>query len=236
MILVIAVVVGALAAAHTVPFPFLFEAFRPSGSVWHVAPRRGDPPTLYVTFDDGPNAVWTPPLLDALRDTGVRATFFLIEEHITSETAPLVRRMTEEGHAIGLHSGTRRLMVVSPEELAGRLTRHAARIREITGREPCRLFRPHAGWRSLSMYSGLGRSGYRLAGWSWGMWDWDWWRTPRADRIASRLARKASAGDIVVIHDGHHANPRADRRHAAETIRLLAPRLRSRGFAFAPLC
>lgn len=236
MILVIAVVVGALAAAHTVPFPFLLEAFRPSGSVWHVAPRRGDPPTLYVTFDDGPNAVWTPPLLDALRDTGVRATFFLIEEHITSETAPLVRRMIDEGHAIGLHSGTRRLMIVSPEELAGRLARHAARIREITGREPCRLFRPHAGWRSLSMYSGLGRAGYRLAGWSWGMWDWDWWRAPRADRIASRLARKASAGDIVVIHDGHHANPRADRRHAAETIRILAPRLRSRGFAFAPLC
>lgn len=236
MILVIAVVVGALAAAHTVPFPFLFEAFRPSGSVWHVAPRRGDPPTLYVTFDDGPNAVWTPPLLDALRDTGVRATFFLIEEHITSETAPLVRRMADEGHAIGLHSGTRRLMIVSPEDLAGRLTRYAARIREISGREPCRLFRPHAGWRSLSMYSGLGRAGYRLAGWSWGMWDWDWWRSPRADRIASRLARKASAGDIVVIHDGHHANPRADRRHAAETVRILAPRLRSRGFAFAPLC
>lgn len=236
MILVLAVVVGALAAAHTVPFPFLFEAFRPSGSVWHVAPRRGDPPTLYVTFDDGPHARWTPPLLDALRDTGVRATFFLIDEHITSETAPLVRRMTDEGHAIGLHSGTRRLMIVRAEELAGRLTRQAARIREITGREPCRLFRPHAGWRSLSMYSGLGLAGYRLAGWSWGMWDWDWWRAPRADRIASRLAKKASAGDIVVIHDGHHADPQADRRHAAETIRILAPRLRSRGFAFAPLC
>ena len=236
MVLVVALIVGALAAAHTVPFPFLFEAFRPSGSLWHVAPARGAPPTLYFTFDDGPNAVWTPPLLDALRDTGVRATFFLIDQHITGETAPLLRRMAEEGHAIALHSGTRRLMFMSPSALAERLQRQAERIRAITGRAPCRLFRPHAGWRSLTMYAGLGRAGYRLAGWSWGMWDWDWWRTPRADRLVAKLARKASAGDIIVIHDGHHENPRADRRHASETIKALAPQLRARGFAFAPLC
>jgi peptidoglycan/xylan/chitin deacetylase (PgdA/CDA1 family) len=197
---------------------------------------RGAPPTLYFTFDDGPNAQWTPPLLDALRDTGVRATFFLIDEQITGDTEAIVRRMAEEGHGIGLHSGSRELMLLTPNDLAARLHRAAGRIRAITGREPCRLFRPHAGWRSLSMYSGLDRAGYRLAGWSWGMWDWDWWRTPRADRVAGRLAKKASAGDIIVIHDGHHADPRADRRHAAETMRILAPQLRSRGFQFSALC
>jgi peptidoglycan/xylan/chitin deacetylase (PgdA/CDA1 family) len=236
VIVLAAVLIGAVAAAHMVPAPFLFEAFRPAGSVWHIARERGAPATIYFTFDDGPNPTWTPPLLDALRDTNTRATFFLIDEHITDETAPIVRRIAAEGHAIGLHSGTRRLMIISPEELADRLEAAAARIRHITNREPCRLFRPHAGWRSLKMYAGLRRAGYRLAGWSWGMWDWDWWRAPRASRIADRLARKASAGDIVVIHDGHHKNPKADRRHAGETIRALVPRLRDRGFQFAPLC
>lgn len=236
MLLVAALLIGAVVAAHVVPFPFLLEAFRPSGSLWHVKNPPGTPPTLYFTFDDGPNLRWTPPLLDALRETGARATFFLIDEHITSETEPIVRRIADEGHAIGLHSGTRRLMIVSPGALEQRLQRAAARIQAITGREPCRLFRPHAGWRSATMYGGLRRAGYRLAGWSWGMWDWDWWRTPRADRVADRLARKASAGDIIVIHDGHHANPRADRRHASETVARLMPRLRSRGFAFGTLC
>jgi peptidoglycan/xylan/chitin deacetylase (PgdA/CDA1 family) len=236
MLLVAALLIGAVVAAHMVPFPFLLEAFRPSGSLWHVKNPPGTPPTLYFTFDDGPNLRWTPPLLDALRETGARATFFLIDEHITSETEPIVRRIADEGHAIGLHSGTRRLMIVSPGALEQRLQRAAARIQAITGREPCRLFRPHAGWRSATMYGGLRRAGYRLAGWSWGMWDWDWWRTPRADRVADRLARKASAGDIIVIHDGHHANPRADRRHASETVARLMPRLRSRGFAFGTLC
>ena len=236
MVLIIALLVAAGAAAHMTPFPFLLEAFRPSGSMWHVKPAAGEPPTLYFTFDDGPNTRWTPPLLDALRDADVRATFFLIDEHVTAETAPIVRRMADEGHAIALHSGTRRLMLVSPAALAERLQGAASRIRAITGREPCRLFRPHAGWRSATMYAGLRRAGYRLAGWSWGMWDWDWWRTPRADRIVQRLARKASAGDIIVIHDGHHADPRADRSHAAETMQALAPKLRARGFQFARLC
>jgi peptidoglycan/xylan/chitin deacetylase (PgdA/CDA1 family) len=236
MAILLLAIVGVVVAAHTVPFPFLLEAFRPKDSVWRVAPDPGAPPTLYLTFDDGPNARWTPPLLDALRDTGARATFFLIDEHITPETEPIVKRIADEGHAIALHSGTRRLMILSPGGLASRLTAAGDRIASITGREPCRFFRPHAGWRSATMYAGVSRAGYRLAGWSWGMWDWDWWRTPRADRVAGKLARKASAGDIIVIHDGHHRDPRADRRHAAEAVRQFVPLMRDRGFAFAPLC
>jgi peptidoglycan-N-acetylglucosamine deacetylase len=227
---------GAAVLSHTAPRPFLLEAFRPAKSVWRVPPTPGAAPRVYLTFDDGPNVEWTPALLDALRDERIPATFFLIDEHITAESAPVVKRIADEGHAIGLHSGTRRLMVMPPEALARRLTGASDRIRAITGTQPCRLFRPHAGWRSAAMYDGLDLLGYQLAGWSWGMWDWDWWRTPRAERVAPRLARKASPGDIIVIHDGHHANPRADRRHAGETVRLLGPALRSKGLSFGRLC
>ena len=235
MLAVFLIVVGAVAAAHLVPFPFLLEAFRPSQSLWRVKPTGG-PPTIYLTFDDGPNAQWTPPLLDALRDNGVRATFFLIDEQITGETASIVKRIADEGHAIALHSGNRWLMMESPDAMARHLGSFADRIRSIAGQEPCRLFRPHGGWRSLTMYAGVRQAGYRLTGWSWGMWDWDWWHTRRGDRVARRLARKASAGDIIVIHDGHHKNPNAERRHAGETVRHLVPALRSRGFQFDALC
>jgi peptidoglycan/xylan/chitin deacetylase (PgdA/CDA1 family) len=236
MLVFVVVLVGVVAVSHMAPFPFLLEAFRPSRSVWHVDAASGAPPTIYLTFDDGPNLDWTPPLLDALGDTGVHATFFLIDQHITPDTQAIVRRIADEGHAIGLHSGTRRLMIMSPDTLATTLQRAASRISDITGREPCRLFRPHAGWRSGTVYAALRKIDYRLAGWSWGMWDWNWWQQPQADRIADRLARKASAGDIIVIHDGHHKNPRVDRRHAAETVRRLVPRLKADGFSFGTLC
>lgn len=236
MALVIALAAGIIALAHTAPFPFLLEAFNPSQSVWRVAPVAGESPAIYLTFDDGPNPSWTPPLLDALHETGATATFFLIDAYVGDDTAPIVRRIVDEGHAIGLHSGTRRLMITAADDLATMLNAAAGRLAAITGREPCKLFRPHAGWRSGSMYDGLERAGYKLAGWSWGMWDFDWGRRRDAERLSNRLVRKASAGDVIVIHDGHHKDPGADRRHAAETVRRLVPQLRAHGFTFGKLC
>ena len=236
MLAFVAILVGgALVLSHMLPFPFLLEAFRPSKSLWRM-PSTAGVRAVYLTFDDGPNARWTPAVLDALRDEQARATFFLIDEHVTAETAPIVGRIAAEGHAIGLHSGTRKPMVMAPDRLAAQLKGAADRITTITGTAPCRLFRPHAGWRSATMYDALGRLDYRLAGWSWGMWDWSWWRRLDATAVARRLQRKASPGDIIVIHDGHHKDPSKDRAHAAGTVRLLVPALRTKGFQFRSLC
>jgi peptidoglycan/xylan/chitin deacetylase (PgdA/CDA1 family) len=235
-IAIVVVLLAVVTLAHTAPAPFLLEASPRYRSLWHVPPRAGTPPTVYLTFDDGPNVHWTPPLLDALRESDVRATFFVIDKQITADTEAILRRTASDGHTIGVHTGSRRLMVASASRVARDVMAAARRIAHITGRPPCTLFRPHAGWRSISMYEGLRRSGYTLVGWSWGMWDWHWWQRPEGERVASRLAGRASAGDIVVIHDGHHKDPNADRRHAVDAVRLLIPRLRARGFAMAPLC
>jgi peptidoglycan/xylan/chitin deacetylase (PgdA/CDA1 family) len=226
---------GVMFLAHTAPFPFLLERFAPSQSVWRM-PRSAGPPTVYLTFDDGPNPAATPQLLDVLRETGAHATFFLIDAHLTTETAPIVRRMFAEGHAVALHADTRALMVKSPEALAAILTRNADRIELLAGTRPCRLFRPHAGWRSSPMYEGLKRIDHTLVGWSWGLWDFNWYRQPEARALAGRLARRISPGDIVVMHDGHHVNPRAERQYAIEATRLLVPALEAKGWSFGRLC
>ncbi|MEW6323383.1 MAG: polysaccharide deacetylase family protein [Acidobacteriota bacterium] len=222
------------ALAHTAPFPFVLDGLYASRVVWRM-PHAAGPPTIYLTFDDGPNPTATPALLDLLRDEGVPATFFLLERHLTPDTSPLVRRMAEEGHAIGLHSHTRGAMLRAPRRFAAELTAFAGRLQGIAGVAPCRLFRPHAGWRGAEMLKGLAEADYRLAGWSWMQWDFDFFR-PRSVRIVPRLVAYASPGDIVVIHDGHHENPRADRRYAVDVVRALVPALRARGFTFGRLC
>ena len=227
--------IGALFMAHTLPAPFLLEAFAPSRSIWHM-PRDTTPPAIYLTYDDGPNPAATPALLDVLQETGARATFFLIDAHLTGSTAPIVRRMSDEGHAVALHSDTRMLMIKTPQDLAGHLAANADRIERLTGVRPCRLFRPHAGWRSGAMYTGLQQIDHRLVGWGWGLWDWNWYRPREADALARRLARKASAGDIIVMHDGHHVDPAPDRRYAIEATRQLVPALKARGYDFRALC
>ena len=83
----VAIAVGVLALAHTAPAPFLFDAITGDRSVWHM-PKRV-PPTVYLTFDDGPNPTTTPDLLDVLAHDGAHATFFLIDRHLTDE-APWV--------------------------------------------------------------------------------------------------------------------------------------------------
>jgi peptidoglycan/xylan/chitin deacetylase (PgdA/CDA1 family) len=75
-----------------------------------------------------------------------------------------------------------------------------------------------------------------MAGWSFGLWDWNWWRASRPEKLASRLARRASDGDIVVMHGGHHENPRADRQHTVRATAELIPLLKQNGLRFGTVC
>src|SRR5882724_9268413 len=146
MWIVIAIGAGIIALAHTAPAPFLLDALNSRRSAWHMP--QIDPPTIYLTFDDGPNPATTPDLLDVLSRERVRATFFLIDRHITERTAPLVRRMFADGHSVALHSATRRYMLMSPDAFARSLTDAADHIERMAGSRSCPAFRPHAGWRS----------------------------------------------------------------------------------------
>jgi peptidoglycan/xylan/chitin deacetylase (PgdA/CDA1 family) len=215
MLWLVAAVASVLALALA-PFPFLLE-WIVWPSVWHVPREDGKPASIDLrrrTEPDGDAA-----LLDVLAREQAKATFFIIPRYVTQETAPILQRMLAEGHAIGLHSHTRALMLKRPDALARQLTADADRIAALAGGAPCRLFRPHAGWRGGEMYAGLDLADHRLVGWSFGMWDFNWWRRSKPEKLAARLASKASDGDIVVMHDGHHDNPRADR---ANTVRATA--------------
>ena len=234
MLLFMLIGVAIVALAHTAPAPFALDALAGDLAVWHMP--RSDPPTIYLTYDDGPNPATTPDLLDVLKREEATATFFLIDRHLTEESAPIVRRMFAEGHAVALHSASRRYMLYTPPKLARTLTAAADRIESLAGTRPCRAFRPHAGWRGGSMYEGLKSIDYKLVGWGWMLWDFNWFRARNADDIVPRLADHASRGDIVVIHDGHHKNPRADRRYAIDTVDRLIPDLRSKGFEFGVIC
>ena len=234
MWIVIAIGVGILALAHTAPAPFILDSIAGGRAVWHMP--RTDPPTIYLTFDDGPNPTTTPDLLDVLAREGVHATFFLIDRHITDDTAPIVRRIFAGGHAVGLHSHTRRYMIMSPEALAMTLASAADRIEQVAGQRPCRTFRPHAGWRSGSMYAGLQQINHTLVGWGWMLWDWNWFRKRTAESVVRRLTGRVRGGDIIVMHDGDESAPFSDQRHTVEATARLIPALRARGLGFGTVC
>jgi len=229
-------VVAVVVLCHLAPFRFLLDAASGGVAMWEGSHERAGQKVVYLTFDDGPNPTATPELLDALREKSASATFFVIDAYVHEGTAPILRRAFAEGHAVALHSGDRWLMLKSPGGLADVLETAAARVQRYGGARPCLLFRPHGGWRSHSMIRGLRQSNYRLVGWSWMMWDWNWGRKRTAVSVASRVLARAQPGRIVVIHDGHHKDPMADRLYAAGAVRLIVDGLRARGYELASLC
>jgi peptidoglycan/xylan/chitin deacetylase (PgdA/CDA1 family) len=236
MLIAVLVALGAVATlAHIAPFRFVLDAAHGSGAVWRM-PASGSSKPVYLTFDDGPNPTATPELLDVLKEKNARATFFLIDDYVNQETAPIVRRMFAEGHGVAQHTGRRWLLLRSPSHVAEMLEAGAQKIERLAGDRPCRLFRPHAGWRSAALFAGARRAGYTVAGWSWMSWDWVGFRERTGARVAQQLIAHAAPGKIMVIHDGHHKNARADRRYAIDATTRIIDTLRQSGYTFEALC
>lgn len=234
MLLLIVIGAAITALAHMWPAPFVLDWMAGERAVW--AMPRTQTPTVYLTFDDGPNPSTTPDLLDVLAAEGERATFFIIDEHLNEQTAPIVTRTFADGHAVALHSATRRPMVMTSLQLRRTLESASARIEQMAGRTPCRAFRPHAGWRSGQLYDGLREMDYRLIGFGWMLWDFNWFRARSGEASFRRIASRVSDGDIIVMHDGDESAPTRDQRHTVEATRRLIPALRARGFSFGTVC
>lgn len=147
---------------------------------------------IALTYDDGPSS-YTSQVLDALKRTNARATFFVVGENIPGRTS-LLRRMLAEDHEIGNHSLHHEINGASYSSIH----ETSDRIQDATGFEPC-LYRPPGGNRSSSSAS---------AAWSQGMssvlWDVDTndWQGPSASTIHSRAVGPARSGSIVLMHDG----------------------------------
>ena len=75
-------------------------------------------PNIALTFDDGPNTVITPQVLDILEENGAVGTFFLIAQNITPESAEMVRRAVamKERFSGMMGPSTKTLEVIRPME------------------------------------------------------------------------------------------------------------------------
>jgi peptidoglycan/xylan/chitin deacetylase (PgdA/CDA1 family) len=176
-----------------------------------IAPPR--PGELALTFDDGPNTAWTPRLLELLARRDVRATFFLVGSRAQANPG-LVRQIASAGHAIGNHSWSHlNLALASASTIEDQLSRANQAIAEITGSSP-RFFRPPYGARRPATLRIARRLGLTPVLWNAMTSDW---KNPSADAIALRLQskidhlyRQGFAANIV-LHDGSHSSPAADR-------------------------
>ena len=151
-----------------------------------------------LTFDDGPDPVYTPLLLDVLAVAGVRATFFCVGE-AARRHPELVRRIDAEGHAVGHHSLTHPHPTGTGLVALVRDWRAGQRAVSVALGRPVRRFRPPYG--ELGRRGRLAASLLRLRPELWDVDPGDW--KPGADPGAiAAVIRGAGDGEVVLLHDG----------------------------------
>jgi peptidoglycan/xylan/chitin deacetylase (PgdA/CDA1 family) len=176
-----------------------------------IAPLR--PGELALTFDDGPNSAWTPRLLDLLASHEIHASFFLVGNRAQAEPA-LVRSIAAAGHLIGNHSWSHpNLAWASAKRIENELTRTSQLLEQLSGK-PIRHFRPPFGARRPEVLRIARRMGLTPVMWNAMTSDW---KNPSADAIAHQLSCKIDSltrhgrAANVVLHDGGHLDPSANR-------------------------
>jgi peptidoglycan/xylan/chitin deacetylase (PgdA/CDA1 family) len=182
---------------------------------------------IALTFDDGPNPIYTPQLLYILHRHRAHATFFLTG--IQCEKYPgIVKQLVVEGHELGNHGYLHaRLDKMSSSEIIQDIRRADEVILRISGVWP-RYFRPAGGVLTPSVLEAARQTGHPIAMWSVDPRDWVVGRDATA--ITAVVKDTVRPGRIVLFHDGGSNQP-----HMLEALDRLLEFLRHQGYQFVTL-
>lgn len=155
-----------------------------------------------LTFDDGPNPVYTPELLDGLEKRNVKATFFLLGEAV-EDYPDIAKRIYEDGHLIGNHTYDHVNLGNLCENAACEQVRKTNEIIErVTGYYPEYVRPPFGEWKEnldndVTMIKVL-----------WNVDPLDW-ATGNADAVVERVVGKCEDNDIILMHDASESSVKA---------------------------
>jgi peptidoglycan/xylan/chitin deacetylase (PgdA/CDA1 family) len=168
---------------------------------------------IALTFDDGPDPVWTPLVLDALASVGPRATFFVVAPR-AARYPPLISSMRERGHDVAFHCAEHvRHDAMTQKEIEADVESGLPALGRSVHywRAPWGLITP-----ATEVVADKHR--LRLVGWTADAEDW---RGGAPEEMLARIRGGISPRAIVLMHDG--VGPGAKREGCAGTVDLVRP-------------
>lgn len=156
-------------------------------------------PRIALTFDDGPNPIYTPQLLHGLRDRNIHASFFLLGENIEGNE-DIIKQMKQDGHLIGNHTWDHvQLNKIPIQKARLEIEKTNNRIYEVTGIYPSYVRPPFGAWiknmeLSVTMFPVF--------------WDVDTldWQSQNINSILSIAEKEVRDGSIILMHDGYQTS------------------------------
>ena len=176
-----------------------------------------DGPFAALTFDDGPKAGTTGPLLDELSRRGIHATFFVIGENVEGNE-DLLLRMDREGHQIGLHTFHHRSLAnVNGADFYAEVDKLRDTLSGLLGRKDFMLRPPYG----MITPSNRARAGAPIILWSVDPEDWS---DRDSDRQTASILGQVTDGSIILLHDIYDAS--------VETALRVVDELMAQGYKF----
>lgn len=175
---------------------------------------------IALTFDDGPNTVTTPRVLDIIQKHNVPASFFVCGNNITSESGAVMKRAVRLGCEINNHSRTHSDMTgMSPEEIRAEIDFTSDKIEEAVGVRP-RFFRPP--------YIAVNEQMHEVIDLTFicGLGAEDWLDEISTEERYDRIISQAADGLVILLHDmeGNEKTVRA--------VDMIVPELKRQGYKF----
>ncbi|WP_282938702.1 polysaccharide deacetylase family protein [Paenibacillus sp. RC67] len=190
--------------------------------VWNVTT---DQKLIALTFDDGPNPVYTPQILDLLKEHQAKATFFVLGKRVQMFPAIAIREVNE-GHEIANHTFDHHyLKNVSSEKLIEEIRQTQDIIFDITEQIP-HVFRPPGGFYNEALLNMTKEDKLTVVMWSWYQ-DTKDWKKPGVDKIVHTVLSNVHNGDIILFHDLE-----GDCSQTVEALKRIIPELKKQGFQF----
>lgn len=193
----------------------------PVGEVW---PRvETSEAVVALTYDDGPNPPYTLDLLDMLDRHQVKAAFFMIGQSVEAHP-DVAREALARGHEVGNHSYSHAPLILhSPSFVRRQIDATDARLRAV-GVQGEILFRSPYGAHFFAVPYVLWRQRRKNILFDVIVGDWE---LQDPERIAARVLKRATAGSIIVLHDGG-----GERSGTIAATGLIIQGLRGRGYRF----
>ncbi|MBM7555483.1 polysaccharide deacetylase family protein [Halanaerobacter jeridensis] len=156
------------------------------------------PPTLKValTFDDGPDPIYTPQVLDVLEEYNVPATFFLLGKRVAKYPS-ITNRIINDGHTVANHSWSHPdLTTLNDKQLSEEIFATEQVIEEQTNKETA-LLRPPYGFVSNQLLDKLKKMDYKVIHWSLDSLDW---QAKKKEDVLNKTIPYLDQGAIILFH------------------------------------
>ena len=160
---------------------------------------------VYLTFDEGYEAGYTPQILDTLKANDVKAAFFITGHYLNTQPE-LVKRMIDEGHIVGNHTVNHPSMPdLDNDKLKEEITKLHTAVFEKFGYE-MKYLRPPKGefsQRTLHLTKSLG---YTTVMWSFAYDDWDESKQGRETYAKEKVLSNLHNGAVILLHSNSKDN------------------------------